>query len=85
MNLLEIMELKELAQAVAKFAPILGGTIGGPIGGALGTLVATAFGTTTGAFRAACILSIYQLYEKYAFVDAYVSNNIPPNTKVKYS
>jgi len=48
-------------------------------------LVDTAFGTTTGAFRTFSILSIYQLYEKYAFVDAYVSNNIPPNTKVKYT
>lgn len=36
------MDWKEVAGAVARFAPILGGAIGGPVGGAIGTGVSLA-------------------------------------------
>ncbi len=38
------MKWSELGEAIANYAPLLGGVIGGPAGGAIGSIVASVFG-----------------------------------------
>jgi hypothetical protein len=38
------MDWSELGEAIAGYAPLLGGVIGGPAGGAIGSIVASVFG-----------------------------------------